>query len=119
MPLRLPSIALLLMLALAPDGARAAAATGETRPIRTHVTLQRTAPPPDIAAVAAAMEADRDPLPGMAKVEGFITRYPSDGQAGSERTVVYLGYDDQNLSAVQNRRGMQGSLFVHRRGQMK
>jgi len=72
----------------------------ETRPIRTRVTLQRIATPPPIAEIVAAMEAGRDPAPGMAKVEGFITRYPFDGQPGSERTAVYLGYDDRNLYAI-------------------
>ena len=33
-------------------------------------------------------------------VTGFVQRQPSDGQAASQRTEVYLGYDDQNLYAV-------------------
>ena len=36
----------------------------------------------------------------MAKVEGFIQREPSDGEAASQRTEVYVGYDDKNLYAV-------------------
>lgn len=72
----------------------------ETRPVRTRVTLSRTAAPPPIAEVVAAMEAGRDPMPGMARVEGFITRFPFDGLPGSERTVVYLSYDDKNLYAI-------------------
>jgi hypothetical protein len=36
----------------------------------------------------------------LAKVEGFIQRTPSDGQPASQRTVAYLGYDDQNLYVV-------------------
>lgn len=75
-------------------------AADDTRPIRSRITLARSAPPPAIAEVAAAMEAGRDPVPGMARVEGFITRYPFDGLPGSERTVVYLGYDDKNLYAI-------------------
>ena len=36
----------------------------------------------------------------MTMVTGFVQRQPSDGQAASQRTEVYLGYDDQNLYAV-------------------
>ena len=36
----------------------------------------------------------------LAKVEGFIQRNPSDGQPSTQRTEVYLGYDDKNLYAV-------------------
>jgi hypothetical protein len=90
---------LLLLLAPAAPAAEPAAAA-ETRPIRTRVTLSRSAAPPPIAEIVAAMEQGRDPVPGMARVEGFITRYPFDGLPGSERTVVYLGYDDKNLYAI-------------------
>ncbi len=33
----------------------------------------------------------------LAKVEGFIQRLPSDGAPSTQRTEVYLGYDDENL----------------------
>src|SRR3989344_2087046 len=36
----------------------------------------------------------------LAKVEGFIQRTPSDGKPSTQRTEVYLGYDDKNLYAV-------------------
>jgi hypothetical protein len=36
----------------------------------------------------------------LAKVEGFIQRDPKDGQPASQRTVVYLGYDDKKLYVV-------------------
>ncbi len=36
----------------------------------------------------------------MAKVEGFLQRVPTDGAPVSERTEVYLGYDQQHLYAV-------------------
>jgi len=42
------------------------------------------------AAVAARME----------RVTGFVQRSPNDGAASSQRTDVYLGYDDRNLYAV-------------------
>ncbi|MFQ5663434.1 MAG: DUF5916 domain-containing protein [Terriglobia bacterium] len=36
----------------------------------------------------------------LARVEGFIQRAPSDGQPSTQRTEVYLGYDDKNLYVV-------------------
>ena len=36
----------------------------------------------------------------MAKVAGFIQQFPSDGQPGTQRTEVYLGYDSANLYLV-------------------
>ena len=36
----------------------------------------------------------------MAKVEGFLQRMPRDGEPSSQRTEVYVGYDDENLYAV-------------------
>lgn len=36
----------------------------------------------------------------LAKVDGFIQRLPSDGEPSSQRTDVYLGYDDENLYCI-------------------
>ncbi|GAC1667909.1 MAG: DUF5916 domain-containing protein [Candidatus Acidiferrum sp.] len=36
----------------------------------------------------------------MAQVDGFLQRQPRDGQPASQRTVVYLGYDDKKLYVV-------------------
>ena len=36
----------------------------------------------------------------LAKVKGFIQRSPRDGEPATQRTEVYLGYDDKNLYAV-------------------
>ncbi|MCG8608162.1 carbohydrate binding family 9 domain-containing protein, partial [bacterium] len=36
----------------------------------------------------------------MVKAQGFIQRTPSDGDASTQRTEVYLGYDDNNLYAI-------------------
>ncbi len=44
----------------------------------------------------AAMDVPDEAL-GMRKVEGFIQRFPNDGAAVSERTVAYVGYDDEFL----------------------
>jgi hypothetical protein len=93
-------LALLTVVGSARAGEPVPGVTPDLRPVRTVVTLQRGAAPPPIEQVAAAMERGDDPAPGMARVEGFITRFPFDGLAGSERTVVYLGYDDRNLYAI-------------------
>ena len=34
---------------------------------------------------------------GMAPVEGFVQRFPNDGVAVTERTIVYVGYDSETL----------------------
>jgi hypothetical protein len=39
------------------------------------------------------------PLP-LARVEGFIQQEPSDGKPATQRTVVYLGYDDRHLYVI-------------------
>ena len=36
----------------------------------------------------------------MAKVEGFIQYRPRDGEPATQRTEVYVGYDDKNFYAV-------------------
>ncbi|MGH9804473.1 MAG: DUF5916 domain-containing protein, partial [Candidatus Acidiferrales bacterium] len=36
----------------------------------------------------------------LAKVEGLIQRIPRNGQPASQRTEVYLGYDDENLYVI-------------------
>ncbi len=36
----------------------------------------------------------------LAKADGFIQRLPSDGAPSSQRTDVYLGYDDENLYCI-------------------
>jgi len=41
------------------------------------------------------------PMEGrLAKVDNFIQRLPSDGQPSSQRTEVYVGYDDENLYCI-------------------
>jgi len=36
----------------------------------------------------------------LAKVEGFVQRLPSDGAPSTQRTEVYLGYDDRNIYCI-------------------
>jgi hypothetical protein len=47
---------------------------------------------------------DMEPAPVVAgkltKVEGFVQRDPKDGQPATQRTVVYLSYDDKKLYVV-------------------
>jgi Domain of unknown function (DUF5916)/Carbohydrate family 9 binding domain-like len=42
----------------------------------------------------------RDAPFGMRRVEGFVQRFPNDGAAVSERTIVYVGYDPEFLYVV-------------------
>jgi hypothetical protein len=42
----------------------------------------------------SSMEVVESPR-GMRRVEGFVQRFPSDGQPVSERTVAYVGYDQE------------------------
>src|SRR5690242_16901890 len=56
-----------------------------------HVTIGRVTRPPRRADFERMEVADA-PL-GMTRVEGFVQRFPNDGEPVSERTVVYVGYD--------------------------
>jgi len=73
--------------------ALAAAALGTTAGTATaeppHLTVPRVARAPQLDDFTA-MDADDAPN-GMAKVQGFVQRFPNDGEAVSERTVVYVG----------------------------
>jgi hypothetical protein len=51
----------------------------------------------------------------LAKVDGFIQQYPSDGQPATQRTEVYLGYNSANLYVIwvcwdKNPHAMRGHL---------
>jgi len=75
-------------------GTTAGTATAEP----PHLTVPRVARALQLDDFAA-MDADDAPN-GMAKVQGFVQRFPNDGEAVSERTVVYVGYDDEFLHVV-------------------
>lgn len=47
-----------------------------------------------------SMEPSPEIAAKMTRVEGLIQRTPSDGAPVSERTIVYLAYDDKNIYAV-------------------
>jgi hypothetical protein len=82
-----------LATALGLAAAALAATGGAAEPPR--LTIPRIARAPQLDDFAA-MDAD-DALDGMAKVQGFVQRFPNDGQAVTERTIVYVGYDDEFL----------------------
>src|SRR2546428_13308528 len=60
-----------------------------------HLTIPRVSRPPHRADFET-MNAIDTPL-GMRRVEGFVQRFPSDGEPVSERTTVYVGYDQEFL----------------------
>ena len=56
-----------------------------------RIDIPRVSRPP-VLADFTAMEAPEAAL-GMRAIEGFVQRFPSDGDPVSERTVAYIGYD--------------------------
>ena len=66
-------------------------AAAQTVDTPAHVEIPRVSRPP-VLADFVAMEAP-DPALGMRVVEGFVQRFPNDGEPVSERTVAYVGYD--------------------------
>ena len=46
------------------------------------------------------MQPEGDVAPRMAKVSGFVQQTPHDGEAVSQPTEAYLGYDEKNLYVV-------------------
>ena len=80
-------------------GGGAPAAAQQVFGAKPAVRIQRVDRPPDIndfLTMAPGPEATRQ----LVKVEGMIQREPVDGAPVSQRTEVYLGYDDENLYAV-------------------
>jgi len=71
--------------------ARAAAQPAEP----PRLTIPRVTRPPQRADFES-MEVLDAPL-GMRRIEGLVQRFPNDGEAVSERTVVYVGYDPDFL----------------------
>ncbi|MBW3566620.1 MAG: hypothetical protein KY410_01455 [Proteobacteria bacterium] len=69
---------------------------------RVHetVAISRLAAAPDMEEFAQAMEAGVDPAPDLARVDRLVSCTPVDGVPASQRTVVYLGFDEANIHAV-------------------
>jgi len=63
-----------------------------------RLTIPRVTRAPQIADFLS-MNVPDAPL-GMQKIEGFVQRFPNDAEPVTERTVVYVGYDDENLHVV-------------------
>ncbi|MFI5183224.1 MAG: DUF5916 domain-containing protein [Vicinamibacteria bacterium] len=80
--------------------ALATAALAAERPAaEPTVTIPRLSGAPtlaDFVGMAPASDAARQ----MTRVDGFLQREPHDGEAGSQRTEVYVGYDEKHLFAV-------------------
>jgi len=47
-----------------------------------------------------SMDPSSEAATHMTKIEGLVQRTPSDGAPVSERTIVYVGYDEKNIYAV-------------------
>src|SRR5438046_2495250 len=69
----------------------ASGATAQAVDAPAHIEIPRVSRPP-VLADFVAMEAP-EPALGMRVVEGFVQRFPNDGEPVSERTVAYVGYD--------------------------
>ena len=63
------------------------------------VTIPRMNQPPELEHFRT-MKPSGDMEGQMARVKGFVQREPSDGQPASQRTDVYLGYDEKNLYVI-------------------
>lgn len=83
----------LIVVATILSGARMASA--QTVDPHTRIDIPRVARPP-VLADFVAMNAPEEAL-GMRAIEGFVQRFPNDGEAVSERTVAYVGYDAEFL----------------------
>ena len=55
---------------------------------------------PPALADFAGMEPSTEIRARMTLISDFVQRLPDDGDPATERTEVYLGYDDRNLYAV-------------------
>src|SRR5713226_6174592 len=74
-------------------GAPAIAVAQPIAPPRLYVPRIATAPQLSDFARPEVTEAPS----GMQRVDGFIQRFPNDGQPVSERTVAYVGYDQDSF----------------------
>lgn len=74
-------------------------ASSEQPPTRPLVTIPRVERAPTLEDFLA-MKPDGELAGRLARIEGFVQREPQDGQAATQRTVAYLGYDDENLYVI-------------------
>ncbi|HEY4682186.1 MAG TPA: hypothetical protein VIH17_02940 [Candidatus Acidoferrales bacterium] len=74
-------------------------AAPDTTPARPLLVVPKVSPPPGIENFLS-MAPQGEAAGRLAMVEGFIQRQPKDGQPSTQRTVVYLGYDDKHLYLI-------------------
>jgi hypothetical protein len=77
----------------------AAAAGGPPAELRPTIDIPRLSRPPTLEAFLG-MAPVGDVERSMARVSGMIQQIPVDGAAASQRTEIYLGYDDRDLHVV-------------------
>src|SRR3990172_7743133 len=92
-PLHLAGILLVLPLIVA---VQPASAQNGTRP---NTDIPRVSRPPKLEDFVD-MQPNSELAGQLAKIEGLIQRNPKDGAPSSQRTEVYLGYDDKNFYAI-------------------
>jgi len=80
----------------APSGAVAQTPARQAPP---ELHIPRVEQPPTLEDFAG-MQPSREVEGKLAKVEGFTQRIPRNGQPASQRTEVYLGYDDESLYVI-------------------
>jgi Domain of unknown function (DUF5916) len=95
--MRLPGFSRLFLLILVLPGL----AHADSRPLgaSTNLVIPRVSSPPTLEDFLA-MKPDAKWEGKLARVEGFTQRLPSDGQPASQKTIVYLGYDADNLYCI-------------------
>jgi len=77
-------------------GIERASAQNSTRP---NTEIPRVSRPPKLEDFLA-MQPSPDEANQLVKIEGLIQRNPKDGAPSSQRTEVYLGYDDKNFYSI-------------------
>jgi len=92
--MRIPFIVLTLTFLTSP----AFGQNPETRE-RPVLTIPKLLAPPDFADFAD-MQPSAGSVASMARVDGFVQRWPDDGQPERIKTVAYLGYTDDALHVV-------------------
>ena len=90
----LPGLFLLLLAGLLP-----AQAAPPNFGVQPSLVIPRVSRPPALEDFLG-MEPNERVEGRLAKVEGFLQREPSDGAPATQRTEVYVGYDDKNLYLV-------------------
>ncbi len=86
----------LILLLLVPFSLWAIVKKNDVRPVIDVPRLERSPALENFLEMAPIGKIERQ----MVKVKGFTQRQPKDGEPSSQRSEVYLGYDDKNLYVV-------------------